>query len=275
MNKYLIVSGVPKSSNSVIRTFALIKQQFDSHKISAFCWLNTYYGRSFFKGNGLFVWSVFQITKLYKPSRSLIDLIYYRFGKPPGVGNIQEEFSRLGLEKHLTIDSYNLNSKSFCTLNDDNRKVIELHAKEFGSTNILGFQHMKTMFEGIKRAVKASGAIDKEAVIVRIRPDLVVLELNLDKYIKHIEGGEYDLVSFCQCGQKENYSDFRLCDQFFIAKLGVLYKIFDALTQLDQIYFLARESKVSSFGGEVILGLIAREIGIKSLTVEGIKRIER
>lgn len=279
MKTYLLISGLPMKTASVRASISGIRRYLKSDvDYVAHTWLSKGYKKSFFKHNGRFVWFLYQITKVYKPARITIDRIYFYFKeKFKSEYNEFDAYDYLGLGDNLIIEDYKsiIFDNLFCELNTHNYKDLKQRARKKGSSNLLGFNNMKKMFEGINRALNNLKNIQDDDVIIRLRPDLVLDDIDIIKYVTHIKSNDYDIICFCQLGSSKFYGVCRISDQFFICKAVTLRNVLKELGSLNKVYEQSKAFGAEGFGGEVILSVISTNLNLKVLTVEGIKKIER
>lgn len=275
----LLISGVPARSSSVEKSISFVKRQIicDADYF-VHCWINSDFKVSFFKSNSTLVWVVFQITKLYRPSRLFIDKIYgsaIMFSRRrPAPETI---FRYLGLDNNIVLESISALAvdKKFCSLNSPNLSDLERRSIDQGSSNLLGFSNMSKMFGGMQRCLDASRSHLLSDIVVRIRPDIIIDDIDIKSHINNILAGEVDVVSYCKKGHRSSYGRTRIPDQLFITRVGTMKKIISALSELDSIYDESKLNCAEGFGGEVILGIITNKLDMVVHVVEGIVKIER
>lgn len=277
------MSGLPSVTESVKWSLGYVRRTLeDPDDYSIHSWESEGYIVPFFKKGDRFTWLVYQLTRLYKPSRILIARIYNWLAKHRLVScvkseSVTENFKKLGFEGNVYIETFSNTSINgdFCLLKNVNVNDLKERSLVEGSSNMLGFANMPRMFEGMKRAVEYITEIYDDDIVIRIRPDLKIISVDLDYYVSLVSHHDIDVVSFCKAGTNRYYGENRLSDQFFIMRLSTFKRVFEALKDMDSIYLRSKALKADGFGGEVIFFCVCNMLDLRFKSVEGIVQIVR
>lgn len=276
---FLVVTGIPNPTERVKYSIGRVRHSclFPIRSVGH-CWINAQQSRSFFKKSGPHIWFIYQLTRPYKKSRYWVEKIASLFDHNAlPVRNYRTELHSINAADRVVLEEYegHVNLGSFCTLTFENLADLESRSLQAGSANLLGFANMHSMFFGLYRGIQNLPVTSTEDIIIRLRPDVVISDIDVEYYVELVASNEIDIVTFCKNGGGQFYGEGRIPDQFFIAKLKTYRKIFSELYHLDAIYRETKACNSSGFGGEVILGAACSRLGLLVRILEGIVAIER